>query len=823
MATTTFCVDQAVSFCAALLSGDDLIEIRTVWMDMGPDGKPRKKGKGEFLRASDMASEGTVGLVNRAISQGRNVYVGVNPHKNAGGTDEDIGLARCLFADFDGCSPIDAVALAEERGLPPASLVVSSGHGAHLYWRLLVPMTDLAAWTGYQKALIAKLGSDPTIHNPSRIMRLPGTVNFKGEPVACDIVGGTKKPVDLRELNLTPIEEGRRYIAPVVDDGKPKDWRKNLARKTLAFAVNGAPEGERNGSLFRAAADVAGNGGSYEDAMGLLGGPAQRSGLEDWEIEAAIRSAYGKARTPSKPPDEPKAFSAWDTQEAQNEGQDAPPTTGESPPQTPRPKERIRAVVSNVVYLPPDEDGKSKAAYKPVEQMAREIQEASAGWPRRVSGLLFVQRDFDEPLPGFKSIWTLERPDAFGAWLHTVADIRWAASDSNPRNAAGFVLTPCNKSEVFEFMKATSEPSYRSIQGLPHEPPMRGVYYLPAKLPEATGVRLAELLDMLNPETEMDRQLLKAFILTPAWGGEPGRRPPFVLSSHHGRGVGKTATATLITDVLWGGTITIKPEETFEKIIGRMLGNEGLSCRCTLLDNIKGRLEGQSIEGLVTSRTIDGWRPHHGQFSRPNDFTYVITANTARLSKDLADRSVVIVLGKRRHEVSFVERATGFVQEHRAQIIADCLGELRSEPKGKILAADRDRWQDWQDSVLCRCENPTALARLIIDRRAGVDDDGEDAERVATAIRAYLTKKNLTTGKIKIGREEMRNLLVESKAIEEKYGVKGCTRQLDQLLGDGSPLAALSDNPDRSKVRTWVWTWANDPNVDTTDISDIPV
>lgn len=819
---TTFAHDQSAAHVAALFEPTDLIELRALWIETDDAGRTKKRGAMEFLRAGDITTKGAVAWIARMVESKRDVYVGANPRKKAGGEAEDVALARCLFADFDGIGAMDAVALAEERGLPPATWVVASGHGCHLYWRLTEPLSDMAVWTGYQKALIATLGSDGKIHDPPRIMRLSGTTNWKGEPILCETIGGTKEPVALADMKLTPVEDGRRYLSPV-DDGKPKDWRKNLARKTLSFAVSGAPEGERNGLLYKAACDVAGNGGTFDDAMGMLGGPAQRSGLEDWEIEQTIRSAFSKARVPAKPPDEAKAFSAWDVAAVPPKGGGGGNAAASQPGGDPEKQERLRAVVSNIVSLPPGEDGKSRAAYKPVEQMGREIQEASGGWPKRVGSLLFTQRESKDDLPGFRSIWTLDKVDSFGAYLHTVADVRWATAHANPKNAVGNVLTPCTKAEVFEFLKATTEPGYRAISPLPHEPPMVGVHYVTARLPGGTGERLAELLEMMNAETEMDRQLLKAMILTPGWGGEPGRRPPFVLSSHHGRGVGKTATASLIADVLWGGVLTIKPDEPFDKIIGRLLGNDGLACRCVLLDNIKGRLEGQAIEGLVTSRTIDGWRPHHGQFSRPNDLTYILTANTARLSKDLADRSVVIVLGRKKHEVSFVEKATGFVQKYRAQIIADCLQELRNPPKGKIDPYDRDRWQDWQDSVLCRCENPTALARLIIDRRAGVDDDGEDAERIAAAIRKHLRANNLVSGAITIGRDEMRELLVKAGAIEEKFGVKGCTRMIDQLIGDGSPLAALSDAPSKNRMRAWLWTWRNDPNNEEPDIDGIPV
>nr|QQZ50288.1 hypothetical protein JKL49_00735 [Phenylobacterium glaciei] len=47
----------------------------------------------------------------------------------------------------------------------------------HFYWRLEEPCANLPAWTARQRAIAAHLGGDAVI-NPSRIMRLAGTVNY---------------------------------------------------------------------------------------------------------------------------------------------------------------------------------------------------------------------------------------------------------------------------------------------------------------------------------------------------------------------------------------------------------------------------------------------------------------------------------------------------------------------------------------------------------------------------------------------------------------------------------------------------------------------
>ena len=48
----------------------------------------------------------------------------------------------------------------------------------HAYWQLAQPVRDMSAWRQAQKALIGEFQTDAAIHNPSRIMRLAGTISW---------------------------------------------------------------------------------------------------------------------------------------------------------------------------------------------------------------------------------------------------------------------------------------------------------------------------------------------------------------------------------------------------------------------------------------------------------------------------------------------------------------------------------------------------------------------------------------------------------------------------------------------------------------------
>jgi hypothetical protein len=133
---------------------------------------------------------GLFGQLSAANHAGENIYAGVNPRRERGGsTASDVRLARCLCADWDGHSLENVQRIIDTARLPPPTLRIHSGHGFHAYWKLLDPVADLTQWTILQKRLIATVNSDPIVHDAPRIMRLPGFWNRKEQPfVPCYIV-----------------------------------------------------------------------------------------------------------------------------------------------------------------------------------------------------------------------------------------------------------------------------------------------------------------------------------------------------------------------------------------------------------------------------------------------------------------------------------------------------------------------------------------------------------------------------------------------------------------------------------------------------------
>ena len=89
------------------------------------------------------------------------------------------------------------------------------------------------------------------------------------------------------------------YVKPA--SFPPTDQKKKLSFSTMTFLTEGAPKGERNATLFKALADLAGCGYTKEEARDIGLPVSDRIGLPRGEFETTLSHAYAKPRTSSIP------------------------------------------------------------------------------------------------------------------------------------------------------------------------------------------------------------------------------------------------------------------------------------------------------------------------------------------------------------------------------------------------------------------------------------------------------------------------------------------------------------------------------------------
>lgn len=113
---------------------------------------------------------------------GYGCFVTVNQLDGVGRELQNVQSVRAHFIDLDNLSAGQNLERAKAFNPAPAFAVQSSDHKFHVYWPVQ-PYLDNDRFTVTQRKLAQLFDGDPTIIDATRVMRLPGTLHQKGEPV----------------------------------------------------------------------------------------------------------------------------------------------------------------------------------------------------------------------------------------------------------------------------------------------------------------------------------------------------------------------------------------------------------------------------------------------------------------------------------------------------------------------------------------------------------------------------------------------------------------------------------------------------------------
>jgi hypothetical protein len=163
---------------------------------------------------------------------GDDVYVGVLPRWRKGGRDNDVHTAGVLWCDIDDLDGLDQTAT-----LDKVTVAVRSGKGLHCYRRLKV--AGIGTKPTEQREFIQLLerwmltlssAADVKCKNPSRILRVPGTLNWKN-----------REAPRLVELAKYPPEASRI----VEETTSTHPWGDEWSRLLIAAKAGDLPKRER--------------------------------------------------------------------------------------------------------------------------------------------------------------------------------------------------------------------------------------------------------------------------------------------------------------------------------------------------------------------------------------------------------------------------------------------------------------------------------------------------------------------------------------------------------------------------------------------------
>jgi hypothetical protein len=256
------------------------------------------------------------------------LYFGVNPTKyipkhikegqevkpeNARAYLEDIDCVNCLFAEFDAkdfpggkegaWKHIDK----NDYYFYP-SVVIDSGGGYHAYWLLYdpIPIDNLAGLEklrNIQARWVDFVTGDPGAKDLARVLRVPGTYNFKYESprevkiLFADYDALYELPEFLRIL--PPEAPPTAAPAPKILIGNNKDFE-----WALTVAVSRAREGTRHNTAFWLACQLRDNGAPMNVAESIIQEYVNRvaGGKKPYTIEEGLVNLKNAYKSPAREP-----------------------------------------------------------------------------------------------------------------------------------------------------------------------------------------------------------------------------------------------------------------------------------------------------------------------------------------------------------------------------------------------------------------------------------------------------------------------------------------------------------------------------------------
>ena len=233
--------------------------------------------------------------------------------------DVNVTAYRNLLVEMDKDSLADQWAFVQDIGMPYSSCVFSGGKSYHFILSLETPMVSRAAYDDLVKRLYRALGDriDSACKNPSRLSRSPD--HLRADKMKFQSVRDLRGRISSESLEawlktqslaissaMDPIEaRGKPPIHKMtsIDGSEQIAWAKSfqadepiplpLYRTTWEFLEEGAPDGEWNLRLFKAACDVFQMGWALETFMTKA---AAITGHLDQSDQATIRSAWRRTQ-----------------------------------------------------------------------------------------------------------------------------------------------------------------------------------------------------------------------------------------------------------------------------------------------------------------------------------------------------------------------------------------------------------------------------------------------------------------------------------------------------------------------------------------------
>lgn len=534
-------------------------------------------------------------------------------------------------------------------------------------------------------------------HCPPVLYNLPGIATSDW----AIIVEGEKDANTLRGWDLPAT----------CNPGGSSKWRDEytefLANKDIVVILDNDPAGQNHGSIVAGAL-----AGKVKSIRMLTPSKLPKGDITDWvEQEGGTREQFMAMIQAARPLDQSRLDESYALALA---------------------KEANRTPLRNFLLVWEKGKGIPRKDPRHVTDLIGDVRTRFLGFPRKVGESLF---DHDRETG---RIVFMDRPAQFFAWIQRKSGqvIEWTG---------GSGMIP--KEEFYAGIHAAAD-RYESVSSVPDWPRRADVYYSHGPLPAPSPDRadLEKLIGFFNPVSEADRCILRSLVCTPIFY-EPGvGRPMFVIDAER-PGSGKTSLACLVAELYGHAPVEVKTRDfarDMQEVTKRLVSTSGRQARVLLIDNVTGVFRSEELSALITMPSITG-RPSygHGEESRPNNLTYVITANNATIDNDLSIRSCFIQLKTpAAYSPRWNRSVRAHIAERRLHIFADIIDLLGTHhPFAATVAATR--YPEWEEGILQPCcgsdDAYGDTIKHLANLRADANIDEENGGAVEEALRHHIS------------------------------------------------------------------------------------
>lgn len=551
----------------------------------------------------------------------------------------------------------------------------------------------------------------------------------------------------MEALILPKVQEDRHESLPVVQEVQ------------LEPLAKGTDEGTRNNEVFRMACEMRDYGAPQEDADDAAREFARKCDPPYNETEAlrTVASAYNH---------NPKLKRRRHLMKLNYEYEKMTDSDGEKPQYKTKPLSYDQATARITKLL----RGKVASVYGELVVLPMEVQ------------------------PSLQTIKT--HADLFGYLGNEYQDI--------PDWKKG--IDYMSREELLSSIKETVQ-KFDSIEYIPHHPLLKNVYYRVPVLPSPNDAVIDELLGFFSPETPEDRSLILAMFMTILWGGAPGQRAPFAITSKEGRGVGKSTLAETAAKIIGQTPVQASTKDKAQALITRLLSPGASQKRVVMFDNEAAsgsRITNGEIAALFTLEEISGHKLYSAEASRQNNLVWIMTMNSPSFDSDFSSRCISVSLARPKYDSSWKTRLNLFIEEKRMEVIATLLKYLQGESKSFHSTS---RWGSWEADVLAKVPGIdfSRVTELLRERRQNNDNEQDELELIIDGLKDRLLENghNLQTEKVFIKNTTMAEIVKETT--DMKCG-KGYLLKLANNMVEKGTAEELSTHRHRDWGGGFLWT-----------------